>query len=77
VFAVSVAGAPTIVAPLDAHDVVARVAVDITTYLTPSKFELDAGRVTAKDAPAVPVKYVFTFVSVAEVSAFVATTEGA
>jgi hypothetical protein len=76
VFSVNVAGAPTIEAPDDAHVVVALVAVDMITYLTPSRFELDAGRVTAKDAPAVPVKYVFTFVSVAAVSAFVATTEG-
>jgi hypothetical protein len=76
VFDVNVAGAPTIAAPADTHVVVALVAVDIMTYLTPSKFELDAGRVTAKDAPAVPVKYVFTFISVAAVSAFVATTVG-
>ena len=64
------------VAPLESQVVVARVTVDIITYLTPSKFELDAGRVTAKDAPAVPVKYVFTFVSVAAVSAFAALTKG-
>jgi len=76
VFAVRVAGAPTIVAPADAHVVVALVAVDMMTYLTPSKFELDAGRVTAKDAPAVPVKYVLTFISVVEVSALFATTVG-
>jgi len=76
VFAVNVAGAPTIAAPADAHVVVALVAVDIITYLTPSRFEFDAGRVTAKDAPAVPVKYVFTFVSVAAVSKLVAITLG-
>jgi hypothetical protein len=76
VFAVNVAGAPTIAAPADAHVVVALVAVDMTTYLTPSRFEFDAGRVTAKDAPAVPVKYVFTFVSVADVSKLVAITLG-
>jgi hypothetical protein len=40
------------------------------------RFEFDAGRVTAKDAPAVPVKYVFTFVSVADVSKLVAITLG-
>ena len=74
--AVNVAGAPTIVAPDDAHVVVALVVVDITTYFTPSRFEFDAGRVTAKDAPAVPVKYVFTFVRVASVSALVAITLG-
>jgi len=76
VFAVNVAGVPTIAAPADAHVVVALVAVDIITYLTPSRFEFDAGRVTAKDAPAVPVKYVFTFVSVAAVSKLVAITLG-
>jgi hypothetical protein len=76
VFDVNVAGAPTIAAPADTHVVVALVAVDMTTYLTPSRFELDAGRVTAKDAPAVPVKYVFTFVNVEAVSEFVATTDG-
>ena len=76
VFAVKVAGAPTIVAPADVHVVVALVAVDMMTYLTPSRFEFDAGRVTAKDAPAVPVKYVLTFVRVASVSALVAITLG-
>jgi hypothetical protein len=55
VFAVKVVGAPTIVAPADIHVVVARVAVAITTYLAPFKFELDAGKVIANDAPAVPV----------------------
>jgi hypothetical protein len=76
VFAVNDEGAPTIVAPVELHDVDALATVDIITYLTPSKLELAAGRVTAKDGPAVPVKYVFTFVSVAAVNAFVATTEG-
>lgn len=75
-FDVNVAGAPTIAAPDDDHVVVALVAIDITTYLTPSRFEFDAGRVTAKDAPGVPVKYVFTFVRVAAVSTFVVTTVG-
>jgi hypothetical protein len=76
VFANNVEGAPTIVAPLDAHVVDTLSAVDIITYLTPSRFELAAGRVTAKDGPAVPVKYVFTFVSVAAVNAFDAFTLG-
>jgi hypothetical protein len=73
VFAVNVAGAPTTVAPDDIHVVVARVAVAITTYFAPSKFELDAGRVIANDAPAVPVKYVLVFKIVKEVNKFVAT----
>jgi hypothetical protein len=74
VFAVKVDGAPTTVAPADAHVVDTRSAVDITTYLAPSKFELDAGRVIANDAPAVPVKYVLVFKIVKEVNKSVATT---
>lgn len=73
----NVDGAPTTEAPDDVHVVDARSAVDITTYLTPSRFELDAGRVIANDAPAVPVKYVFTFVSVVAVWSLVALTVGA
>jgi hypothetical protein len=76
VFAVNDEGAPTIVAPVELHDVDGLAAVDIITYLTPSRFELAAGRATAKDGPAVPVKYVFTFVSVTDVNVFVATTDG-
>jgi len=76
VLANSVAGAPTTDAPDEVHVVDTRSAVDMMTYLTPSRFEFDAGRVTAKDAPAVPVKYVFTFVRVASVSALVAITLG-
>jgi hypothetical protein len=73
VFAVNVDGAPTIVAPDDIHVVVARVSVAITTYLAPFKFELDAGRVIANDAPAVPVKYVFVFIIVKDVNVLLVT----
>jgi hypothetical protein len=76
VFASNVAGAPTNVAPVDTHVVDTRSAVDMMTYLIPSRLELAAGRVTAKDVLAVPVKYVFTFVSVAAVNEFVAITDG-
>jgi hypothetical protein len=44
--------------------------------LAPFKFELDAGRVTANDAPAVPVKYVLVLVIVKDVNKFVVTTSG-
>jgi hypothetical protein len=74
VFAVKVAGAPTIVAPADIHVVVARVTVDIMTYLAPFKLKLDAGRVTANDAPAVPVKYVLVTKIVKDVNKFVVST---
>jgi len=77
VFDVNEEGAPTIEAPEEVQVVDGLLAVDITTYLTPLRFEFDAGRVIAKDAPAVPVKYVFTFVNVASVSALVVTTLGA
>jgi hypothetical protein len=50
--------------------------VDITTNLIPSKLEFDAGKVIAKLAPVVPVKYVFTLEIVADVNAFVVTIEG-
>jgi len=51
-------------------------AVDIITYLAPFKFELEAGNVIAKEAPAVPVKYVLVFVIENNVKVLVETISG-
>jgi hypothetical protein len=70
------AGAPTIDAPELIQVTVALGSVDIITYLAPFKFELDAGNVIAKEAPVVPVKYVFVSVIVYDVKVFVDTISG-